>query len=203
MITSVNPATNQVIRQYEEHDDAYVQLALHNAVVAQRSWARRPVAERAGMLSKVAAVLRANQEKFARMITDEMGKPLAEALGEIEKCAVTCDFYADAAPGYLADTQVASNASESAVVYDPMGVILAIMPWNYPFWQFIRFAAPALAAGNGGILKHANNVPECALALEQMFVEAGIPQGLMATVLIDAGRVEALINDDRIAAVTM
>ncbi|MFJ3055004.1 NAD-dependent succinate-semialdehyde dehydrogenase [Herbaspirillum sp. NPDC087042] len=203
MITSVNPATGQVIQQYEEHDDAYVQRALGNAAAAQRAWARRPVAERAGILVKVAAVLRAHKDRFARLITDEMGKPLAEAIGEIEKSAATCEFYAQAAPRYLADTPVASNATDSAVVYDPIGVVLAIMPWNYPFWQFIRFAAPALAAGNGGILKHANNVPACALALEQVFIEAGVPEGLMATVLVDARRVEALINDDRIAAVTL
>jgi len=131
-----------------------------------------------------------------------MGKPLAEAEAEIEKCAWTCDHYAQHGPGYLADMPVASNA-ESYVAYDPLGVVLAVMPWNYPFWQFIRFAAPALVAGNGAILKHANNVPQCALALQQALVDAGVPAGLMSTVLIASSRVKALIADARIAAVTL
>ncbi|WP_353174697.1 NAD-dependent succinate-semialdehyde dehydrogenase, partial [Paracandidimonas soli] len=137
------------------------------------------------------------------LITREMGKPITEAEAEIEKSAVTCEFYAKTAPVFLADTPVASNASDSRVVFDPLGVVLAIMPWNYPFWQFIRFAAPALAAGNGALLKHANNVPGCALALEQAFQEAGTPDGLVATLLIEASDVAAVLADERIAAVTL
>lgn len=203
MIASINPANGETIAQFEEHSSSYVEEALQNAAVTQRSWAKLPLAERAGVLPRIAAVLRAKKSEFAQLITLEMGKPLAEAEAEIEKCAWTCEFYAEAAPKYLADTPVASNASESAVVFDPIGVVLAIMPWNYPFWQFVRFAAPALAAGNGAILKHANNVPQCALALESAFVEAGVPQGLVSTLLIDSSRVQALIEDARIAAVTL
>jgi succinate-semialdehyde dehydrogenase/glutarate-semialdehyde dehydrogenase len=132
-----------------------------------------------------------------------MGKPLAEAEGEIEKSAWTLEFYAGAAAGYLADVPVASNAAESRVVFDPFGVVLAIMPWNYPFWQFVRFAAPALAAGNGALLKHANNVPQCAVALEEIFREAGAPAGLVSTLLIDASDVAGVLADPRVAAVTL
>lgn len=203
MITSINPANGQTIAQFAEHSAEYIEATLQNAAQAQRAWSRHPVTERVAVLPRIAAVLRARKAEFARLITLEMGKPLAEAEGEIEKCAWTCEFYAAAAPKYLADTPVESNAAESAVVFDPLGVVLAIMPWNYPFWQFVRFAAPALAAGNGAILKHANNVPQCALALEQAFLEAGVPQGLVATLLIDSSRVQALIDDDRIAAVTL
>jgi succinate-semialdehyde dehydrogenase/glutarate-semialdehyde dehydrogenase len=131
-----------------------------------------------------------------------MGKPLAEAQAK-SKCAWTCDHYAQHGPDYLANTPVSSNASDSYIAYDPLGVVLAIMPWNYPFWQFIRFLAPALVAGNGSILKHANNVPQCALALQQLMLDAGVPAGLVGVLLIDAGRVKAVIEDERIAAVTL
>ena len=147
--------------------------------------------------------MRANAARYAHLITKEMGKPLAEAFAEIEKCALNCDFYTEQAPLFLGDETVASNAQESRIVYDPLGVVLAIMPWNYPFWQFFRFVAPALAAGNGSILKHANNVPECALACEEILREAGAPEGLVRTLLIDARDVAAIIADERIAAVTL
>ena len=202
MISSINPATGAVVAEFDEHTDAQVERMLHDAVTAQKRWARQPIEARAAVLTAVAGVLRARKAEYARLITTEMGKPLAEAEAEIEKCAWTCDHYAQHGPGYLADMPVASNA-ESYVVYDPLGVVLAVMPWNYPFWQFIRFAAPALVAGNGAILKHANNVPQCALALQQALVDAGVPAGLMSTVLIASSRVKALIEDPRIAAVTL
>ena len=148
-------------------------------------------------------VLRAGKARYAELITLEMGKPVVEAEAEIEKCAVTCEYYAQHAPHFLADEEIVSNASESAVVFDPLGVVLAIMPWNYPFWQFFRFAAPALAAGNGAILKHANNVPQCALALEEVMREAGAPIGLVQALFVDASNVAGIIADDRIAAVTL
>ena len=202
MISSINPATGAVVAEFDEHTDAQVERMLHDAVTAQKRWARQPIEARAAVLTAVAGVLRARKAEYARLITTEMGKPLAEAEAEIEKCAWTCDHYAQHGPGYLADMPVASNA-ESYVVYDPLGVVLAVMPWNYPFWQFIRFAAPALVAGNGAILKHANNVPQCALALQQALVDAGVPAGLMSTVLIASSRVKALVEDPRIAAVTL
>ena len=202
MISSINPATGAVVAEFDEHTDTQVERMLDDAVTAQKRWARQPIEARAAVLTAVAGVLRARKAEYARLITTEMGKPLAEAEAEIEKCAWTCDHYAQHGPGYLADMPVASNA-ESYVVYDPLGVVLAVMPWNYPFWQFIRFAAPALVAGNGAILKHANNVPQCALALQQALVDAGVPAGLMSTVLIASSRVKALIEDPRIAAVTL
>jgi succinate-semialdehyde dehydrogenase/glutarate-semialdehyde dehydrogenase len=203
MILSTNPATGAVLADFDEHTAAQVDRALTDAVEAQRQWARQPIEARAAVLSAVARVLRERRTEYARMITSEMGKPLAEAEGEVEKCAWTCDHYAQHGPGYLADTPISSSGTDSYVVYDPLGVVLAIMPWNYPFWQFIRFIAPALVAGNGAILKHANNVPQCALALQQALLDAGVPAGLVTTVLVEASRVKALIEDPRIAAVTL
>jgi succinate-semialdehyde dehydrogenase/glutarate-semialdehyde dehydrogenase len=202
MISSINPATGALVAEFDEHTEAQVERILQHAAAAQKQWARQPIEVRAAVLSTIARVLRERKADYAHLITTEMGKPLAEAEAEIEKCAWTCDHYAEHGPGYLADMPVASNA-DSYVVYDPLGVVLAIMPWNYPFWQFIRFAAPALVAGNGAILKHASNVPQCALALQQALVDAGVPAGLMSTVLIGSGRVNALIEDPRIAAVTL
>lgn len=203
MIISVNPATGQELARFEPHTPDSVEAALANAAQAQRQWARVPVTQRVELLRRMATALRAGKERYGRLITLEMGKPLPEAEAEVEKCAWNCDFYADKAPDFLADEVTDSNASESAVVFDPLGVVLAIMPWNYPFWQFFRFAAPAFAAGNGAILKHANNVPQCALAIEEVMREAGCPEGLFRTLLIDSGAVAGLIADDRIAAVTL
>lgn len=203
MIESINPATGAVSALIPLHSAAAVDATLSDAVAAQRAWAHQSVEHRCALLHRLAGVLRKNLSAYARRITAEMGKPLAEAESEIEKSAVTCEFYANHAAQFLADQPVSSNATRSAVVFDPLGVVLAIMPWNYPFWQFIRFAAPALAAGNGAILKHANNVPECALALEAAFLEAGAPRGLVGTVLIDAADVATIIADPRIAALTL
>lgn len=203
MIVSINPASGKELARFEEHTPAEVDAALAAAAKAQAAWRRVPISERVTLLTRMAAALRAGKDKYARMITDEMGKPLVESEAEIEKCAWNCDFYAEHAPRYLADELIATNATESAVVYDPLGVVLAIMPWNYPFWQLFRFLAPALAAGNGAILKHANNVPQCALAIEEVVREAGCPEGLFRTLLIQPDQVAGIIADDRIAAVTL
>ncbi|MBB3773814.1 succinate-semialdehyde dehydrogenase/glutarate-semialdehyde dehydrogenase [Angulomicrobium tetraedrale] len=203
MLVSINPADGAELARYPLHTALDVEDALANAATAQAAWRQVPVLERVGLLRRMASVLRANKATYSRMITEEMGKPLVEAEGEIEKCAWNCDFYADEAPVFLADEIVASSASHSAVVFDPLGVVLAIMPWNYPFWQFFRFAAPALAAGNGALLKHANNVPRCALAIEEVMLEAGCPDGLFRTLLVEPSSVAGLIADDRIAAVTL
>jgi len=203
MIHTMNPATEERIASYALHTPAQLEHKLAHAAQAQKHWALRSIEDRAALLTSLAAVLRKNSAAYADLITREMGKPITEAEAEIEKSAVTCAFYAKAAPDFLADMSVASNASDSRVVFDPLGVVLAIMPWNYPFWQFIRFAAPALAAGNGALLKHANNVPGCALALEQAFQDAGAPDCLVATLLIDASEVAAVLADERIAAVTL
>jgi succinate-semialdehyde dehydrogenase/glutarate-semialdehyde dehydrogenase len=203
MFFSINPATGSEIARYEPHSAADIDQALSEAVAAQKAWRRRSITDRCAQLRKVAQALRANRDAYATLITSEMGKPIREAEAEIEKSAWTCDFYAEHAPRFLADEIVASNASESRVVFDPLGVVLAIMPWNYPFWQFFRFLAPAMAAGNGAILKHAANVPGCALAIEDVLARAGVPQGLSRSLLIPSSAVAGLIADDRIAAVTL
>ena len=187
MIVSFNPAIEQ---------------RLATASSAQQAWARTPVAERMALLRQVAQALREDKARLALLITLEMGKPLAEALGEVEKCAWNFDFYADAAPGFLQDQVVASGATDSRIVYDPSGLVLAVMPWNYPFWQVMRAAAPVLAGGNGLVLKHASNVPQCALDIEAVCVRAGLPKGLVTTLLVGGGEVAAPIQDRRITAVT-
>jgi succinate-semialdehyde dehydrogenase/glutarate-semialdehyde dehydrogenase len=202
MIHSINPATGETLASFPKHDAASVERTLAAAAAAQRVWREQPVAQRVGLLTALARVLRLHKAKFARLITLEMGKPLAEAVGEIEKCAVTCEYYARHAPGFLDDEVVASNASDSRIVYDPLGILLAVMPWNYPFWQVMRAAVPAMAAGNGVVLKHAGNVPQCALALATLFEEAGAPAGLFGVLLIDSSAVRAVIEDPRISAVT-
>ena len=203
MIYSTNPATEELIKEFELHDAQSVENALTAVAAAQKQWAKRPLEERAALLRKVASLLRERKAEYGALITREMGKPVVEAEGEIEKCAWNCEFYADNASTYLGDEVVASSASLSKVVYDPLGIVLAVMPWNYPFWQVMRFAAPALAAGNGIVLKHANNVPECALAIEKLFRDAGTPEGLFCTLLVEATEVKRLIEDRRISAVTL
>jgi succinate-semialdehyde dehydrogenase/glutarate-semialdehyde dehydrogenase len=203
MIHSINPSTGDTIASFDEHTPDAIEQILAQAVQAQRDWARRPVSERVKLLTKAAEVLRARKANYAALITAEMGKPVVEAEAEIEKCAWNCDFYAEKAEEFLAPEVVASNATESSVVFDPLGIVLAIMPWNYPFWQLFRFLAPALAAGNGAVLKHASNVPQCALAIEEVLREAGAPDGLFRTLLIGPSAVEAVIADPRIAAVTL
>ena len=202
MIHSVNPATGETLASFPHHDAASVERTLAAAAAAQRVWREQPVQQRVGLLTALARVLRLHKASYARLITLEMGKPLAEAIGEIEKCAVTCEYYALHAPAFLDDEIVISNASDSRIVYDPLGILLAVMPWNYPFWQVMRAAVPAMAAGNGVVLKHAGNVPQCALALASLFEEAGAPAGLFGVLLIDSSAVRAVIEDPRIAAVT-
>jgi succinate-semialdehyde dehydrogenase/glutarate-semialdehyde dehydrogenase len=203
MIHSINPATGQVIASFDEHARGDIEQALESASNAQRAWARTSISERTGLLTRAAAILRTRKADYAGLITAEMGKPIVEAEAEIEKCAWNCDFYAESAEAFLAPEYVVSNATESSVVFDPLGVVLAIMPWNYPFWQLFRFLAPALAAGNGAILKHASNVPQCALAIEEVLRDAGAPAGLFRTLLIGPAAVEGVIADPRIAAVTL
>jgi len=203
MIVSVNPYTREEIARLAPHDDAQIDAALSEAKNAQRAWRGSTMAERAQLLTAIAGVLRQGKSEYARLISNEMGKPIKEALSEVEKCAINCDFYAQNGEKFLADNPVATNATDSRVVYDPLGVVLAIMPWNYPFWQYFRFAAPAFMAGNAAVLKHANNVPLCAQAIADIVARAGAPKGLHQTLFIESSRVEKLINDRRIAAVTL
>ncbi|MGY0055621.1 NAD-dependent succinate-semialdehyde dehydrogenase [Streptomyces sp. LZ34] len=203
MIVSINPANGTELARYQPQPEQEVDAVLDAATRAQTAWRRRHITDRTTLLREMARVLREGRDTYAALITAEMGKPITESLAEIDKCAWTCEHYADHAPDYLADRPVASNAAESAVVHDPLGVVLAVMPWNYPFWQFFRFAAPALAAGNGTLLKHANNVPQCALAVEEVVHKAGAPDGLCRTLLVEVDKVAGLIADPRVAAVTL
>lgn len=203
MFSTINPATGEKLADFSMHTAEEVDAALTAAVEAQRNWRRKPIAERVPLLTAMARVLRNDRERFSQAITREMGKPIGEARAEVEKSAVTLEHYAENAERYLSFERIDTNAIESGVRFDPLGVVLAIMPWNYPFWQFFRFAAPAFVAGNGAILKHAANVPECAGLVEEIFRDAGGPDGLFASLLIASGDVKALIEDDRIAAVTL
>ncbi|GAA3357427.1 NAD-dependent succinate-semialdehyde dehydrogenase [Saccharopolyspora gregorii] len=202
-ILSIDPATEAELARYEVDGPAEVDAALAAAATAQRAWRRTPLAERTALLREIARVLRAGRKRYARLITAEMGKPIAEAAAEVDKCALTCEHYAEHAAELLADRPVRTDDGEALVVCEPLGVVLAVMPWNCPFWQFFRFAAPALAAGNGAILKHANNVPQCALAIGEVLRDAGAPAGLCRALLVEVPVVAELIADDRIAAVTL
>jgi acyl-CoA reductase-like NAD-dependent aldehyde dehydrogenase len=203
MMQAVNPATGELIREYPEHDEREVAARLAQAERAFESWRRFDFAERASYLAAVAGLLRASAGDLARLMTAEMGKPIAAAEAEVEKCAWVCDYYAEHAAGFLAAETVATDAAKSLIRYDPLGPVLAIMPWNFPFWQFFRFAAPALMAGNVAVLKHASNVPGSALAIEAAFHEAGFPEGAVTTLLISAARAQLLIGEPAIRAVTL
>ena len=203
VLQSVNPATEDVLQTFDEFSDAQLDQALQQAHDAQRAWRETSFGERAARLQGVARVLRGQKNRWATLATSEMGKPLVEAEAEIDKCAWNCDFYAEHAAEFLADERVESNASESFVAFEPLGVVLAIMPWNFPFWQVFRFAAPALMAGNAAVLKHASNVPGCALAIQEICESGGLPRGLFRTVLVPGAKVEALIADPRVQAVTL
>ncbi len=202
-ITSVNPATEEVLATFDAHTPEQVEEALGQAQDAFIAWRGRAIAERAVPMKALARLLRERADRYGRLLTCEMGKPITEAKAEIEKCAWSCDFYAENAARFLADEQVKSNAKRSLVAFEPLGVVLAVMPWNYPFWQVIRFAAPAFMAGNAAVLKHASNVPQSALAIEEAVRDAGFPEGLLRTLLLPGSAVEPLIADDRIRAVTL
>ncbi len=200
---TVDPATGENGTTYDGHsrDDALAILgATHEAFAG---WKHTPFSERARLMKAAAAVLRARKEDFAALMTAEMGKTLTDGRAEIEKCAGGCDFYADNAEAFLAPEPAAIEGAKAYATFNPLGVVLAVMPWNFPFWQVFRFAAPALMAGNGAVLKHASNVPGCALAIESVFREAGFPADIFRTVLIPSGDVQTLIEDDRVAAVTL
>jgi succinate-semialdehyde dehydrogenase / glutarate-semialdehyde dehydrogenase len=202
MIRSVNPATGEELATFEPAGALEIDRSLDAAVRAQARWGATPVEERVKLLTAVAKALRKNSATYAALITREMGKPIIEAEAEVEKCAVTCDYYAENAARFIAEETVATNATESYIAYEAMGVVLALMPWNFPFFQVFRFAAPALASGNAVILKHSENVPQCALAVEKIVQEAGAPEGLFRSLLIGPEPVQKLISDPRIAAVT-
>ena len=200
---SINPATGEVIETFDAYSRQQVSEALDQARSAFLRWRNTSFAERSALLHRVAATLREQKTKLARIATLEMGKPITESEAEVEKCAWNCDFYADNAERFLADEPVQSSAAESYMSYLPLGVVLAVMPWNFPYWQVFRFAAPALMAGNTAVLKHASNVSRCALEIERIFREAGLPEGAFRALLVSGSEVSKLIDDPRIAAVTL
>jgi succinate-semialdehyde dehydrogenase/glutarate-semialdehyde dehydrogenase len=203
VFTTTNPATLEPGKRYEGHSSDDATRLVRMAAAAQRQWRRIGIDERAQPMRKAAAVLRSRRAEFAALMTDEMGKPVTDGLAEIEKCATACEHFAAQAGRYLAREDVAIEGAKAFVTFNPLGVVLAVMPWNFPFWQVFRFAAPALMAGNGGILKHASNVPGCALAIESVFRDAGFPDHLFATALVRSEGVRPLIEDAAIAAVTL
>lgn len=202
-LDSINPHDGSTVGRHEQMEPRDVELAIERATEAQRAWRDLPFEERAAPLRRAAAILRERSGEWARLMAVEMGKPLAQGRAEAEKCAWVCDYYAQGADTFLADRAVETDASRSYVAFRPLGVVLAVMPWNFPFWQVFRFAAPALMAGNGGLLKHASNVQGCALAIESILAEAGVPEGLFRTLVIDSSRVEAVIASPQVAAVTL
>jgi succinate-semialdehyde dehydrogenase/glutarate-semialdehyde dehydrogenase len=200
---SINPATGETVRTYESHPPAEVERRIQLAADAFRRHRRSSFAERARMMLRAAEVLDAEREDFARLMVTEMGKPIQAARDEARKSALGCRYYAEQAERFLADERVETDAKESWVAFQPLGPVLAIMPWNFPFWQVFRFAAPALMAGNVGLLKHAANVPGCALAIEGIFRRAGFAEGVFQALLVENERVRAVIEDPRVAAVTL
>jgi succinate-semialdehyde dehydrogenase/glutarate-semialdehyde dehydrogenase len=202
-LRSINPATEKVLKTIEPHSREQIEGALDQSAGAFRAWRRTGFDERACLMNSAAAYLRANTSRLGTLITSEMGKPITESEAEVEKCAWNCEYYAENAERFVRDECRESNASESYIQYTPLGPVLAIMPWNFPFWQLFRFAAPALMAGNTAILKHASNVPQCALAIEEVFTAAGFPSGVFRTLLIPGSEAGRLIEDPRIAAVTL
>lgn len=202
-IVSVNPATGETLGRFTPLSSADVEAKLARAASTFSQWRKTSFVERSAVLRRAAEILENEKRELGALMTREMGKTLASAIAEAEKCALGCRYYAEHAERFLADEEVSTGASKSYVKYQPLGVILAVMPWNFPFWQVFRFAAPALMAGNVGLLKHASNVPRCALAIEDVLKRAGAPEGAFQTLLIEAPAVEALLKDHRVAAATL
>ncbi len=202
-IASINPATGEMLQRFEPLAEAEIASKLNQAQQAFEQYRRTSMVQRAEWLNKAAEILEGDRQRFGKIITLEMGKTLKSAIAEVEKSALGCRYYADNAAQFLADVAIATDASHSFVRYQPLGAILAVMPWNFPFWQVFRFAAPALMAGNVGLLKHASNVPQSALAIEDIFLQAGFPEGVFQTLLVGAAEVANLIADDRVKAATL
>jgi succinate-semialdehyde dehydrogenase/glutarate-semialdehyde dehydrogenase len=202
-IASINPANGETIKTLEPLNESQINEKLQRAADTFRSYRRTTFAEREAMMLRAAEILETEKNTLARLMTTEMGKPIKAAVGEAEKCAWVCRYYADNARHHLADEIVATNASKSYVRFQPLGPVLAVMPWNFPFWQVFRFAAPALMAGNVGLLKHASNVPQCALVIEDIFRRAGFPEGAFQTLLVGSEAVQRILEDARVVAATL
>lgn len=203
MIATVNPATGEVVRRFEPLNDREIEDKLACADRAYQSYRRTGFAERARWLTRAAEILEADRDRLGRLMTLEMGKPITAARAEAAKCALACRYYVEHGERLLADETVDMGAGRACIKYQPIGAVLAIMPWNFPFWQVFRFAAPALMAGNVGLLKHASNVPQCALEIETVIRQAGFPSDVFQTLLIGSSQVERVINDPRVKAVTL
>ena len=202
-IATVNPATGETLKTFEPLTNEEIEAKLTQAAASFKQYRRTEMAQRSVWLQQAAEILEREQVKLGNIITTEMGKPIKSAIAEVKKCAWVCRFYAEQAADFLADVPASTDATRSFVRYQPLGAILAVMPWNFPFWQVFRFAAPTLMAGNVGILKHASNVPQCALAIEAIFNEAGFPEGVFQTFLIGSEAIEAIIADHRVKAATL
>ncbi len=202
-LKSINPYNNEVLEEFETFSDQTIHIALSKAEHAFMQWRKVSYEHRGEYFKKVADILRKDQEKFARTITLEMGKAIGEAKAEVTKCAWACEYFAENAEEFLKDEVIASDAQKSYITHEPVGAILAIMPWNFPFWQVFRFAAPSLMAGNVGLLKHASNVCRCALQIEEIFKEAGFPDGVFQSLIIDTDKVEGIIEHPFVQAATL
>ncbi|MFO7593912.1 MAG: NAD-dependent succinate-semialdehyde dehydrogenase [Pseudomonadota bacterium] len=200
---SLNPATGELLEEFPAWSPEQLDSTLAAVAAATPRWRETLMAERAALMQQAAGLLRERRDDLAKLITLEMGKRFKEAQGEIEKCAWVCDYYAENGPDFLADELIETDADRSLLSYQPLGTVLAVMPWNFPFWQVFRFAAPALVAGNTAVLKHASNVPQCAMAIEEVFREAGFPQDVFRTLMISASQVKSVIEDRRVHAVTL
>lgn len=202
-IATINPATGETLKTFEPLTDAEMEAKLELSKQAFEQYRKTPMEQKAAWMKEAARILEQEKEKFGKLMTQEMGKPIKAAITEVEKCALVCRYYAENAAEFLADVPVSTEASTSFVRYQPMGPILAVMPWNFPFWQVFRFAAPALMAGNVGLLKHASNVPQCAVTIEEIFRQAGFPAGVFQTLLVGADKVAGIVADDRVMAATL
>ena len=200
---SINPATGETLAEFSELTDAELEARLARAADAVLRWRFTAIEERVAVVARLGGLLEEDKERLGRIMTLEMGKPIRAAVEEAAKCAMVCRFYAEHGPSFIADEIVAGKDHRSFVAYEPLGVVLAVMPWNFPFWQVVRFLAPALVAGNVGLLKHASNVPQCALELESLVRRAGAPDGVFQTLLVGSAAVSGIIADPRVAAVTL
>ncbi|MFM2314592.1 MAG: hypothetical protein RLZZ04_3868 [Cyanobacteriota bacterium] len=202
-IATINPATGETLKTFTPLTDAEIETKLALAQSTFKSYHQTSFTQRSQWLNQAAEILEQDSLRYAEIMTTEMGKTLKSAIAEVEKCAKVCRFYAEKGSEFLADVLIESDASQSYVAYQPLGAILAVMPWNFPFWQVFRFAAPALMAGNVGLLKHASNVPQCALAIESIISQAGFPTGAFQTLLIDSSQVKSIVEDERVKAATL
>jgi len=203
MFKSINPYDQSLVAEFSLYDDAIISRKLDTASQAFKGWRKESFVSRGACMNRISSILLANKEKYARVITIEMGKTIVEARAEVEKCAGTCEYYAQHAERFLSDQSIPTEAKKSFIHYQPIGAVLAIMPWNFPLWQVFRFAAPSIMAGNVGLLKHAPNVTQTSLVIEEIFKEAGFPEGVFQSLIIDVDKVEKIIQQDIVQAVTL